>query len=420
MHCHPTDPTKLFNKHWKSMSDDIPFKTASSLQIHHLHINDYDLRFYVLYELEILLIPFSKSVTDFGLPSIPGQLLADLQNRMIMEEKNYDRDMLNAELQELLPKMNVKQKEIYNLVIDASNNNRQEILFIYGHGGTGKTFLWKSIITSLRSQGKIVLAVASSGSPDEQDPSNASWINIPSEFCIEDDENGMSNLISFIYDEELLQIPSATLLQQQLIVCPKNSDADNINESILSMVRRQETTYLSSDTATPQINDRGETELLYPIDYLNNLNYPSLPPHTLQLKPGIPVILLRNINLAGGLCNGTRMIVVQMLTKVIQTEIITGTRIGEKVYIPRVNLIYKDPILPFELKRKQFPIKLSYAMTINKSQGQSLNKIGIYLPKPIFGHGQLYVALYRATSPEGLKLLIKQQENKERYAYELV
>nr|GEU89582.1 DNA helicase [Tanacetum cinerariifolium] len=59
--------------------------------------------------------------------------------------------------------LHYEQKTIYDLIINANLNNRQELIFVYGHGETGKTFLWKAIISTLRSQEKIVLAVASSG-----------------------------------------------------------------------------------------------------------------------------------------------------------------------------------------------------------------------------------------------------------------
>ncbi|KAG5565504.1 hypothetical protein RHGRI_001408 [Rhododendron griersonianum] len=58
------------------------------------------------------------------------------------------------------------------------------------------------------------------------------------------------------------------------------------------------------------------------------------------------------------------------------------------------------------MKRRQFPIKLAFSMTINKSQGQTLKNVGLYLPNSCFSHGQLYVVLSRVTSPRGLKILI--------------
>nr|GEZ28029.1 DNA helicase [Tanacetum cinerariifolium] len=192
--------------------------------------------------------------------------------------------------------------------------------------------------------------------PDETDPENTFGIHIPPELCIPDSDAALVGLIEFIYDEKTLQTETPKDLQKK--------------------------------SNLPHGNDGGETELLYPTEYLKSLNFAGFPPHRLELKVGAPIILLRNLNISGSLCNRTRLIVIQLLSKVIEARIITGTRISEKVFLPRIPLINRDLQLPFIFKRKQFPIKLSYAMTINKSQGQSLERICIFLPQPVFAHGQ--------------------------------
>ena len=58
------------------------------------------------------------------------------------------------------------------------------------------------------------------------------------------------------------------------------------------------------------------------------------------------------------------------------------------------------------MKRRQFPIRLGFALTINKAQGQTLSQTGIYLPNPVFSHGQLYVALSRSASQSKTKIFI--------------
>jgi len=92
----------------------------------------------------------------------------------------------------------------------------------------------------------------------------------------------------------------------------------------------------------------------------------------------------------------------------IDAEIVGGQHAGKRVFIPRIPLSPSEDLsLPFKFKRKQFPLRLSFAMTINKAQGQTIPNVGIYLPEPVFAHGQLYVALSRGVSRETTKVLAK-------------
>ena len=111
-----------------------------------------------------------------------------------------------------------------------------------------------------------------------------------------------------------------------------------------------------------------------PTKILNSIESGSLSPHELKLKVGAPVMLLRNLDAMNGLCNGTRLIVKSLMRNLIEATIQTGTFAGSAVCMPKIKLFStnNDAI---QFQRIQFPVRLAFAMTINKAQGQTLDRI---------------------------------------------
>jgi ATP-dependent exoDNAse (exonuclease V) alpha subunit len=120
-----------------------------------------------------------------------------------------------------------------------------------------------------------------------------------------------------------------------------------------------------------------------------------MPSHKLSLKIGAPVMLQRNLDPSTRLCNGTRLIVQRFTMRVVEAKIITGKGASNVAFIPHIKFIFDNSDLPFTFARKQFPLQLAYAMTINKSQGQTLSHVGLHLVDDVFSHGQLDVAFSR-------------------------
>jgi len=161
---------------------------------------------------------------------------------------------------------------------------------------------------------------------------------------------------------------------RRAILTPLNEDVDSINTAIMNRFDLttldgtpvQRRTYHNTNSVV-----QGEQRGVYPTEFLNSLSMSGVPPHTLTLQEGCPVILLRNM--PSGLANGTRLIVVKLMQHIINAEIATGLDKGKHVFIPRLSITPSDTKrMPFTLHRRQFSLRPAFAMTINKAQGWTL------------------------------------------------
>ncbi|CAN1811772.1 ATP-dependent DNA helicase PIF1 [Linum perenne] len=182
---------------------------------------------------------------------------------------------------------------------------------------------------------------------------NADWIQIPSCFLMPRSPNPIADLVNRVYPNIETEYQSVAYIRSRAIITPKNAIVTSINDYVLTQLPGEEKIYLSSDTLTT---------------------------HAM-------VMLLRNLNPSAGLCNGTRILLTHLANNVVRGLIIGGTFEG-----------------------RQYPLRLCYAMTINKSQGQTLEQVGLYLPSPVFSHGQLYVAVSRVRSANGIHVVVENDD----------
>jgi hypothetical protein len=218
--------------------------------------------------------------------------------------------------------------------------------------------------------------------------------------------------------EDPCNIELDEILAERAILCPTNDVAMQINSSLLERMEGVEFTLESNDSiVTPEKKNEvtEETALRYPVEFLNRQTPTGLPAHTLRLKPGTVLILLRNIRVKDGLCNGTRLRFIELHENkfLLKCRILTGPNAGRVEFIPRMDLDSTSSAgIPFVLRRRQSSVRLAYATTINKSQGQTFKVCGVFLPTQCFAYGQLYVALSRCSTSAGLRVDSYDKDNR--------
>ena len=216
-------------------------------------------------------------------------------------------------------------------------------------------------------------------------------------------DNDLSKLIDEVYPDLHSNLFTPDYFTSRAILAPLNKTVDSLNDKIADSLNIPESN-IQTFHAVDQVSETTDPAA-WPVEFLSTLRFGGLPPASLRLFVGMPVMLLRNMDQPNGHCNGSRYVVTRLRQRSIRVTSISGSNKGQILDLCRIKLTPSNNAMPFKLSRTQFPISPCFAISINKSQGQSLSHVGVYLPSPCFSHGQLFVALSRAQTPKGLKVL---------------
>jgi hypothetical protein len=231
-------------------------------------------------------------------------------------------------------------------------------------------------------------------------------VAIPHEMCMDRKED----VICAVYDDFENNIGDPEYFQSRAIVAATNEIVNEVNDMLTELLPGEVTTFKSIDTVGDDDNPTA-----FPSEFLNTLSLSGMPEHEITLKLNSIVILLRNMNIAAGHCNGTRFIVKHIGEyRIVLKKLYSNNDENDTLVLPRIPMASSaGSKLPFVLRRLQFPIKVAFALTINRSQSQTFSKVGILLPQDVWTHGQIYVSYSRCGDPNHIHVWADQAEFKE-------
>ena len=220
------------------------------------------------------------------------------------------------------------------------------------------------------------------------------------------EEECMKELCRRVFPDLEMNLSDPTWLEGRAVLAPTNKEVDTINDLMETWMSGVSTKLSSADTL-----ENYQHVMTFNTEILNKECPSGFPRHILNLKPGMLLMLLRNINPKDGLCNGTKLIYMRTINNKLLVCKLAGSE--KEVLIPRIKFITYPGIYDFEWTRLQFPVRVAFSTTINKSQGQTLKQVGLWLRTPVFSHGQLYVACSRVGNPAALHIAIGQQSDEQ-------